>query len=186
MNGSAIRENGGSWKKNAALFLIGQGLSLFGSMLVSYAIMWHVTLKTQSGSVITLFTIAAVLPMFFISPFGGVWADRYNRKYLINLSDSAIALITLVMAVMFFLGFEHVGLLFVCSVARGLGQGVQMPAVNALIPQIVPEQSLTKVNGVNSSIQSLCMFASPMLAGAVLSVAPIEAISNVKQRVKED
>ncbi|MDR1160651.1 MAG: MFS transporter [Syntrophomonadaceae bacterium] len=164
------------WKKNTALFLTGQGLSFFGSMLVSYAIMWHVTLQTQSGSVMTLFTIAAVLPMFFISPFGGVWADRYNRKLLINISDSAIALVTLFMAVLLLSGIEHIALLFICATVRGFGQGVQMPAVNALIPQIVPQNNLTKINGINNSIQSLCTLASPMLAGAILSVAPIEII----------
>ncbi|MDR1616071.1 MAG: MFS transporter [Syntrophomonadaceae bacterium] len=164
------------WKKNTALFLAGQGLSFFGSMLVSYAIMWHVTLQTQSGSVMTLFTIAAVLPMFFISPFGGVWADRYNRKLLINISDSVIALVTLFMALLLLSGVEHIGLLFVCATVRGFGQGVQMPAVNALIPQIVPENNLTRINGINNSIQSLCTLASPMLAGAILNAAPIEII----------
>jgi DHA3 family macrolide efflux protein-like MFS transporter len=176
MNDSTLPEAHSSWQKNIALFLGGQGLSLFGSMLVNYAIMWHVTLQTGSGSMMTLFTIAAVLPMFFISPFGGVWADRYNRKYLINLADSAIALVTLALAILFFMGYDHIGWLFICAAARSAGQGVQLPAVNALIPQLVPEASLTKISGINSSVQSLCMFASPMLAGVLLTAAPLEAL----------
>ncbi|MDR1531031.1 MAG: MFS transporter [Clostridiales bacterium] len=166
----------GSWKRNAALFLGGQSLSMFGSMLVHYAITWHVTLKTQSGSVMTLFAIAGVLPMFFLSPFGGVWADRYNRKYLINISDAVIAAVTLVMALLFFAGFDNIGLLFICAVVRAAGQGVQTPAVNAIIPEIVPEEHLTKINGINSTVQSLCMFAAPMASGALLAFAPIEGI----------
>lgn len=164
------------WKRNATMFIGGQALSMFGSMLVQYAVVWHVTLKTQSGAMMTLFTIAAMLPMFFISPFGGVWADRYNRKYLINIADASIAFVTLLMAALFFIGYEHIELLLVCSVARGLGQGVQTPAVSALIPQLVPEDKLVKFNGLNGSIQSLCMFASPMLSGALLTFAPIEVI----------
>jgi DHA3 family macrolide efflux protein-like MFS transporter len=164
------------WKKNAAFFLSGQGLSMLGSMLVQYAIMWHVTLSTQSGSAMTLFAVAAVLPMFFISPFGGVWADRYNKKYLINISDTVIAVVTLIMAIMFFFGINHIGLLFICSVVRGLGQGVQTPAVNALLPQIVPNDKLTRINGINGSIQSLCMLAAPMLSGVILTFAAIEVV----------
>jgi DHA3 family macrolide efflux protein-like MFS transporter len=168
-----IREK---WKKNAALFLGGQGVSMFGSMLVHYAIMWYVTLKTGSGVVMTLFSVAAVLPMFFISPFGGVWADRFNKKYLINISDGIIAVVTLFMAVMFFLGVENIWLLFVCSVIRGLGQGVQAPAVNALLPEIVPKESLTRINGISGSIQSICMIGAPMAAGAVLAFAPVNFV----------
>jgi DHA3 family macrolide efflux protein-like MFS transporter len=74
-----------NWKKNSALFLIGQALSMFGTMVVQYAIMWHIILKTQSGAMMTLFTIAGFLPMFFISPFGGIWVDRFNRKYIMRI-----------------------------------------------------------------------------------------------------
>ena len=170
------KEDNINWKKNTALYLSGQGISIFGSMLVNYAIIWHVTLKTQSGSVMTIFTIAAVLPMFFISPFAGVWADRYNRKHLINLADAFIAVVTLIMAAAFFLGFEYIGLLFVCSLVRAVGQGVQNPAESALIPMIVPEEQLTRINGINSSIMSISMLSAPMLSGAILSFAPIQYI----------
>lgn len=59
--------------------------------------MWHITLKTQSGLMMTLITAAGALPMFFISPFGGVWADRYNKKHIINIANASIATVTLTM-----------------------------------------------------------------------------------------
>ena len=165
-----------NWKKNIALFLTGQGVSLFGSMLVHYAVMWHITLKTQSGMMMTLIAAAGTLPLFFISPFGGVWADRYNKKHLINIADASIAVITLVMAVIFSFGIDLTGLLLICLVMRSLGQGVQTPAVNALVPELVPQEHLTRVNGISGSIQSIVMFASPMAGGALLAVAPIQAL----------
>ncbi|MDR2479841.1 MAG: MFS transporter [Treponema sp.] len=164
------------WKRNTALFLGGQGVSLFGSMLVQYAIMWHITLKTQSGSMLTAFILAGILPMFFVSPFAGVWADRFNRTYIINIADASIALATLIVAVLFIAGFESHWLLLGCAAVRALGQGVQTPAVNAFIPQIVPEQRLTRINGINGSIQSFTMLVSPMVAGALLSFASIKII----------
>lgn len=165
-----------NWKRNAVLFIIGQFVSLFGSMLVQYAITWQITLETQSGIIMTLFTCASLLPMVFISPFAGVWADRYNRKHLIVIADAAIALITFALAVAYISGHKNIWLMLVVAAARSFGQGIQQPAVGAMIPQIIPQKSLQRFNGIQSSIQSLNMFAAPMAAGALLSFMPIERI----------
>ncbi|GHU81747.1 MFS transporter [Spirochaetia bacterium] len=165
-----------NWKKNTVLFLAGQALSLFGSMVVQYAILWHITLKTQSGTMMAIFTLAGFIPMFLISPFGGVWADRFNRKYIINIADASIALASLIVAVFLFLGFDNFGILLICAVVRSLGQGVQTPAVGAFIPQIVPEEHLTRINGIQSSIFSCVTLTSPMISGALMTFAPLEVM----------
>lgn len=165
-----------NWKRDIILFLTSQTISLFGSSLVQYAITWYITLKTQSGVMMTISIICGFLPTFFLSPFAGVWADRYNRKTLIMLSDSMIAAATLVLAILFLTGHKYTWLLFVVSAIRALGAAIQIPAVGAFIPQIVPEDKLTKVNATNASIQSLVMLISPMLSGALLTMASIEAI----------
>ena len=165
-----------NWKKNTALFLSGQALSLFGSMLVQYAIMWHITLTTQSGMAMTLYVLVGILPTFFMSPFGGVWADRFNRKHLINLADGGIAFVTLLVALTFIAGYKEVWLLFACAAMRALGQGMHSPAVSAFIPQITPPEQLSKINGINSSIQSFAMIVAPMTSGALLSFISIEMV----------
>jgi DHA3 family macrolide efflux protein-like MFS transporter len=165
-----------NWKKNTTLFLTSQAISFFGSMLVQYAITWYITLETQSGIMMTIAIICGFLPTFFLSPFSGVWADRYNRKLLIILSDSLIALTTLILAILFFMGYDSIWLLFVASAIRSIGAGIQMPAVGAFLPGIVPEDQLTRVNGINSSIQSLVMLVSPMLSGALLTLTTIEIV----------
>ena len=164
------------WEKDIILFIISQTVSLLGSSLVQYAIMWYITLNTKSGVMMTISIICGFLPTFFLSPFAGVWADRYNRKMLIILADSFIAVTTLMMAILFLLGYESIGLLFVMSALRAVGTGIQTPAVGAIIPQIVPEDKLTKVNGINGSIQAMVMLVSPMLSGALLTMATLEAI----------
>lgn len=165
-----------NWKRNIILFLTSQNISLFGSMLVQYAITWYITLQTQSGAMMTLAIICGFVPTFFISPFAGVWADRFNRKLLIILSDSMIAATTLILAILFFMGYDSIWLLFAASAIRSIGSGIQTPAVGAILPSLVPEDQLTRVNGANSSIQSLVMLVSPMLSGALLCFATIEAI----------
>ncbi|KUO48736.1 MAG: MFS transporter [Desulfitibacter sp. BRH_c19] len=165
-----------TWKKNIILFLASQTISLFGSSLVQYAIMWYITLTTQSGVMMTIAIICGFLPTLFLSPFAGVWADRYNRKTLIIISDSIIALSTLVLAILFLLGYDSLLLLFVMSAIRALGAAIQIPTIGAFLPQIVPEDKLTKVNATNGTIQATVMLASPMLSGALLTVASIEII----------
>lgn len=170
------QNNEAHWKRNAGFFIAGQFLSMFGSMLVSHSITWHITLHEQSGSMVAIFSCAAMIPMMLISPFAGVWADRYNRKYLINLSDGAIALLTLFIAILFMFGIQNSWILLAVVAVRSLGQGVQQPAVSALIPQIVPEEHLTRFNGIQSTSQSLTMFAAPMAAGALLTFVPMQYI----------
>lgn len=165
-----------SWKKNIVLFLTSQTISLFGSSLVQYAMFWYVTLKTQSGIMMTIYIICGFLPTFFLSPFAGVWADRYDRKTLIMLSDSMIAVSTLALAILFLLGFDMLWLIFVMSAVRALGTAVQVPTVSAFMPQLVPEDKLMKVNATNGSIQSVIMLISPMVSGALLTMATIETI----------
>lgn len=164
------------WKRNTILFLGSQTISLFGSALVQYAIMWYITLNTQSGVMMTISIICGFVPTFFLSPFAGVWADRYNRKILIILSDSLIAISTLILAILFFMGYEALWLLFLMSAIRAIGTGIQGPAVGAILPQLVPADKLTKVNGTNGSIQALIMLVAPMVSAALLTMATMEAI----------
>lgn len=168
-----LKEN---WLKNIILFLSSQTISLFGSSLVQYAIMWHITLTTESGLMMTLFIICGFIPTFLLSPVAGVWADRYNRKILIVLSDGLIAFSTLILAILFLMGYDSVWLLFVMAAVRALGTGIQTPAVGAILPQIVPKDKLTKVNGANGSIQAVIMFVSPMVSAALLAMASLEII----------
>lgn len=163
------------WKGPTARFLTAQTISLLGSSLVQYAIVWYITLSTSSGLMLTFSTLCGFLPQVFISLFAGVWIDRYSRKKMVMLSDSVIAAATLVLAVLFLTGHRDVRLLFVVLAIRSAGTGVQTPCVNALLPQLVPKEHLMRVNGINSTLSSLIMFLSPALSGAILSVATIEA-----------
>src|SRR6185437_16579139 len=99
-----------NWKRNIIIFLSSQTISLFGSSLVQYAIMWHITLTTKSGLMMTLYIICGFIPTFILSPVAGVWADRYNRKMLIILADGLIAFATLILAILFLMGFDAIWL----------------------------------------------------------------------------
>lgn len=166
------------WKRKTILFLISQCITLFGSMIVQMSIIWYVTLKTSSGGWVAAFTICSYLPQFLISFFAGVWADRYSRKKLIILADGVITVATLVMfLVMPMISSDSILLsaLLAVSIIRSVGAGIQTPAVNAVISQLVPEEYLMKYNGLNATVQSIVQFAAPAVAGAVLSIGTFRA-----------
>lgn len=165
-----------SWKKQVSLFLTSQAISLFGSSLVQYAIIWYITLQTQSGVMTTIATLCGFIPQVLISLFAGVWADRYNKKLLIILADGAIALSTLIIAVMFLLGFDAMWLLFLVLAIRSFGSGIQTPTTTSFIPEIAPENSLMRINGVNTTIQSIMLILSPAASGALLANVSLEYI----------
>lgn len=164
------------WKKNISVFLISQMVSLIGSSLVQYAITWYITLETKSGIYATVAVICGFVPTFVLSPLAGVWADRYNRKTLIVVADGCIALTTLLLAIAFLLGYNHIWLLFVALAIRGLGGAIQTPAVQAMLPDLVPEEQLTRINGIYSSSQSMANLICPVISGALLNSINIESI----------
>jgi DHA3 family macrolide efflux protein-like MFS transporter len=164
------------WKGRVTVFLVGQTISTFGSFLVQYALMWHLTLTTKSGLVLALAAIFGFLPQAIVSIFAGVWADRVNRKIMIIVSDSIIALSTLVLALFMLSGVEDLWLIFLVMAVRSIGAGVQMPAISALVPQIVPTDKLLTVNGINSSISASLQLLAPVAAAAVYSTMSLSAI----------
>ncbi len=163
-----------NWKGNISRFLTAQTISLFGSALVQYAIVWYITLSTSSGKMLTISTLCGFLPQICISLFAGVLIDRYNRKYMIMLADTMIAAATLALALAFMSGFRNIWFLFAALVVRSAGTGVQTPAVNAIIPQMVPKEHLMRISGINSTLSSLTMFLAPAASGALMAVAPLE------------
>ena len=167
------------WKKKAVAFLVGQAITLFGSSLVQMAIIWHVTLTTSSGAWVTALTLSSLVPQILISFFAGVWADRYDRKKLIIAADAAIAVATLALAL--FLMVEKTGqyelwAILAVSFIRSVGSGIQSPAVSAVVPDLVPEDQLSRFNGINASIQSLVQFTTPAAAGAIMAAGPISTL----------
>jgi len=167
------------WRKKTVAFLLSQGISLFGSQIVQMAVIWYVALETSSGLWVTVLTLAAFLPQMLISLYGGVLADRYSRKKIIIIADTAIAFMTLFLALFIMLentGEDALPIIIAVSAIRSLGSGIQTPAVNAVIPQIVPEDVRMRVNGINGSIQSAIQFASPIAAGAVMAIGSIQSI----------
>ncbi|MBT1181922.1 MFS transporter [Bifidobacterium sp. CP2] len=168
------RERG--WVRRASLLLTGQAFSLLGSSVVQFAIWWWIVLQTRTGSAMLLATLFGVLPQALVSVFGGPMADRYNRKALIVLPDLVIAAVTVVLSVAFATGWASLSLIFVVLLVRSAGAGIQEPAVQSFIPDVVPEKGLLRINSIFGVIGSANRIAAPAIAAVLVNVAPLWSI----------
>lgn len=160
--------------KNIIKFLSAQTISLFGSSIVQYAIIWHITLTTSSGLMLSISTLCGFLPQILIALFAGSWIDTHDRKKIIIYADTTIAISTLLLLLAMLAGLNSIILLFIVLAIRSAGSGIQTPAVNAFIPQLVKQSDLMRVNGINATLASMMMFLSPAISGAILSFASLE------------
>lgn len=165
-----------NWKRNVYIFIGSQALSSLGSSIVLYSLMWYITLETTSGTMMTLYFLLGLLPMLLIAPFAGVWADRFNRKWMIITADGLIAFVTLLLAIYYFLGYDALWPLFVISAIRAIGMGVQEPAVASIIPQLVPEEQLIKISGIRATINSMIHLMAPMIGMLLLTFMSLEVL----------
>src|SRR6185503_13348975 len=87
---------------------LGQALSLLGSQLVQFAIIWYLTQTTNSATTLAIASMMGLLPQVLLSPFIGTWVDRGSRRLILIAADSIVALATLVLAVLFAAGLIQV------------------------------------------------------------------------------
>lgn len=165
-----------TWQYKLAAYMVSQGISLLGSSVVSLAIIWYVTLGTGSGSLVAGVTITTFLPQALVMLYGGILADRYPPKRIVILSDSMIALSTLILAIFFFSGIDNVGWVFFFNALRSFGTGIQLPASKSILPQIVPKEQLMRANSINTGVWSVIQLVSPGLGGLVMSLMDMEYV----------
>lgn len=163
--------------KKAITFFISQAITLFGSQIVAFAIIWYITIETSSGLWVALLTVCSFVPQFLCYFIVGALADRFPRKSLIIGADAAIAIFTLALVLMMPLfpnGSSFRIALLVIAALRSAAAGIQTPAVNSAIPLIVSPEKLMRANGINSTLQSIANFAAPAAAGAVMSLSNLQ------------
>lgn len=165
-----------NWKRAFAVIWGGQFFSILSSSLVNFAIIIWLSLETGSAEILAWAAIAAMLPQTIIGPFTGALIDRWNRKRIMMLADSFIALCTLALAVLFWLDVAHLWHIFALLGLRSIGSAFHMPAMQASVPMLAPVDQLTRVAGVNQIIASVSQIAGPALGAMLIMIWEIEYV----------
>lgn len=162
------------WRKNFYLFLSGQFLSGITSMVVQYSIIWYLTKTTGSATVLSFATILGMLPMVILSPFVGSFVDKWNKKTLLIVTDIIVAIFALILAITGTIASDFpLWLVFVSLFIRSVAQTFQMPTIQSILPTMVPEEELTKVNGQLGMVQSANFIIAPALGALLFSIVPM-------------
>ena len=161
-------------KYNFALLAISQGVSLIGTSLLRFAVSLHVLDLTGSAEIFATMVAVSVLPMVFFMPLGGAIADRFSKKMLLVISDSANTLLVAVLAVMLFGGSQSVFLLGATITLLTLVSACYHPTVSASLPVVVDKEELVKANGIIKGIRSISVLIAPMMAGFLFGTIGVD------------
>jgi len=154
----------------------GQALSLLGSTIVQFALIWWLTRETGSAAVLAMAALLGLLPGVVLGPVIGVLVDRWDRKRIMLAADGAVALASLVLAFLFATGRATPELVLAVLFVRGLGSAFHAPAMLASTSLLVPDEHLTRVQGLNQLLQGGMNIVSAPLGALVVALLPMSSV----------
>ncbi|MBN1241208.1 MAG: MFS transporter [Spirochaetales bacterium] len=166
----------GRWAPRFFLIWSGQALSLVGSSLVQFALVWWMTRETGSATVLATATLVALLPQILFGPFIGPLVDRHDRRRIMILADLFVALATAGLMVLFALDLARLWHVFVALALRSLGGAFHGPAMSASTSLLVPERHLARVGGLNQTLHGVMNIVSPPLGALLVMVLPTASV----------
>ena len=173
MTDSSTEPRPARWAPRFFAIWTGQAFSLLGSMLVQFALVWWLTQTTGSATVLAMATLVAVLPGIVIGPFAGALVDRWNRRLIMIVADSLIALVTLGLIFLYATGRMQVWHVYVAMFLRAALGGFHWPAMQSSTSLMVPKEHLARVAGLNQTMMGVMNIISPPLGALLLSVLPL-------------
>ncbi len=166
-----------TWKKTFYTIWVGQAISQLTSSILQFAVVWYLTDKTGSGMILNLAMLAGFLPQGLLGPMVGVYIDRWNRKNIMVVADLFIAASSMLLFIAApSQGAVSVELILGILLLRALGTAFHHPTLQAVTPQIVPEEELTKCAGYTQTLESFSMIASPAIAAILYNMWSLNVI----------
>jgi DHA3 family macrolide efflux protein-like MFS transporter len=169
-------KDGKPWK--APFFTIwgGQALSLLGSQLVQFALIWHLTVQTSSATVLAIASLVGLVPQVVLGPVIGTLVDRWNRRKVMLIADGIITLVTIILAVLFAMDVVEIWHIYVVMFIRSLAGGFHGNSMNASTSLMVPTEHLTRIQGINQMLNGGLNVVAAPLGALLLGILPLQGI----------
>ncbi len=165
-----------NWKTRFFVMWGGQAFSLLGSSLVHFALIWWLTEKTASATVLAMATLIGTLPQIVVGPFAGALVDRWNRRVVMMVSDSMIALATLGLMIINWQGAMQPWHIYAILLIRSLGGTFQWPAMQASTSLMVPKSQLSRVAGMNQTLNGIMSIIAPPFGAFLIALIPLYGV----------
>jgi len=154
----------------------GQAFSLLGSQLVQFALIWWLTESTGSATVLATASLVGLLPQVLLGPLVGTLVDRGSRKWVMIAADSATALATVGLAILFWSGSIQIRHVYLLMFVRSIGGGFHWSAMQASTSLMVPKEHLSRIQGLNQILNGALSIGAAPLGALLLSVLPMQSI----------
>jgi len=155
---------------------IGQLISMVGSGLTDFALGVWMYEQTGQATPFALTVLFSSLPRVLLAPIAGSLADRWNRKRIMILTDTASALVTLAVVVLLFSGQLAVWHIYLIALIHSIFGAFQEPAYRASVVMLVSKENLGRANGLAQAGHALEVLIAPLLAGGLLQVIGMRGI----------
>jgi MFS family permease len=155
--------------RNFRLFLSGQFVSAIGTWMTFTATSWLVLTLTNSGTALGINAALAFGPVLFLGPWGGVLADRFDKRRILTATQSSASVISLVLATIVFTGVVSLWMVFVLSLASGIVTSLDNPARQSFYVEMVGEGTLTNAVSLNSAAFTGARIIGPAVAGVLIA-----------------
>jgi DHA3 family macrolide efflux protein-like MFS transporter len=169
-------KDGRPWKSTFFTIWGGQAFSILGSQLVQFALIWYLTVQTGSATVLATASLVSMLPGVILGPFVGTLVDRWNRRWIMVIADSVVALASIILAVLFLLDIVVFWHIYIVMFIRSLAGGFHGNAMNASTSLMVPMEKLTQIQGINQMLNGGLNVVSAPLGALLLSIMPMEGV----------
>jgi DHA3 family macrolide efflux protein-like MFS transporter len=168
------------WFPTFAAIWGAEALSLFGTQLVQFALVWSIARTTNSATILAGATLVALLPQIVIAPLAGALVDRWDRRWVMIFSNAGIALSTIALIMVFVFGKVEIWHIYVTMLLRSTAGAFRWPAMQASTAMMVPERHLARVAGLNNGLFGLASIVSPSLGALLVEVGlPMYALLTV-------
>jgi MFS family permease len=146
-------------------------VSWIGSQMQTAALHWHVYLLTRSPLALGFVGLTRVLPLVVFSLWGGVEADRRDRRKVLLLTQTALTIVATALALATFLDRDRLWLIYTLNALQAAASAFDGPSRSAFIPRLVPPADLPAAITLNLTIFQGAIIIGPALAGVVLASA---------------
>ena len=164
------------WKFPFFTIWTGQALSLIGSKVVQFALVWWLTRLTGSATVLATASMVALIPEIFLGPIAGAYVDRWNRRIVMIVADGMIALALLWLVYLFWVDATQIWHVYVVMAVRAVGGSFHWPAMQASTSLMVPQKHLTRVAGLNQTMNGALNIIGPPLGALLMEVLPLYGV----------
>jgi MFS family permease len=155
--------------RNFRLFFTGQLISQGGTWMQTIALGWLVLhLSHNSGFAIGLAIALQFIPTLLFGVWGGVIADRFDKRNVLLVTQAAMAVVAVLLAVVDLTGVVQLWMLYVLVFALGMALAVDNPTRQSFVSELVPPADLPNAIGLSSAIFQLARVLGPALAGVLI------------------